>query len=157
MPKDGVVVDIRGEKELLRKFKVLPDRVRKKVVRRSVEAGATPILRKARQLAPKKGSSDDATGLLRKSLGKRGRWLKSDRTVFLVQVGARRGFKRLVKRRGREIYANPTKYQHLVETGSFRTEPHPFLRPAYHTNRASSLRTMKANLAAGVEREAKRA
>ncbi len=75
-------IEILGAKELERKLRTLGDRVQRKVVRQSVNAAATPIVKAARAKAPRE------SGLLRKALNKKLRTYKDQGKVVAI-IGPR--------------------------------------------------------------------
>src|SRR4051794_21478943 len=141
-------MQLLGDKQLAKALTTLGERVQRKVVRQSVNAASTPIVKAARSKAAKQ------SGLLKKSMGKKVRTYPERMTVVgiigprLDVVGDYKGKKRW-----------PAKYAHLVEGGHIDQHgdfvpPHPFLRPAYEETQGQVLGVMKDKLAAGVIKEA---
>lgn len=165
MAKRFVHMSVVGDKELVGKLSKLGDRVYKKVVGQASRKAFAPVVKTAKSLAPKE------TGLLKKSMGvKQKKYPRAGRIVTLV--GPRTGFGTTVTTEGpdgkpRETYRDPVKYGHLVEFGTAPhkvgdydhpgSAPQPFMRPAFDGNVNKSKSIMKSELAAGVEREAKKA
>lgn len=139
---------IDGLKELQRKLATLPERVQRKVMRPAVNAGATPVLKAARQKAKKR------TGLLKKSLGKKVVTNKKRQTVSAI-VGPRKGVQADVN--GRPY--KPSRTAHLVEKGFINAAGEhvpgqPFLNPALEETSGQAVNTMATKLGEGIEREA---
>jgi hypothetical protein len=139
---------IFGAKELERTFKTLGDRVQRKVLKQAVNAGATPVLKTARQKALRR------SGILSKSLGKK--VISDSRTqTATALVGARKGITGEVDGK----IEDPSRISHLVEkghitaSGSF-VRPYPFLGPAEQESKGQALDAVKSKLADGVVREA---
>lgn len=123
--------------EALKALKDLPRKLKKKAIRQVANAGAKKLKWAARKLVPIRH------GLLKKSLGQKVKVYPSG--VAVGMVGAREGFKQQVgvrkqdsrpgarypKKAGDPVYANPTKYLHLVELGTRRgAKARHFLRRA---------------------------
>jgi len=143
---------VEGIERLMQALTELPKRVQNKVLRKAVRKGATVLTRAMRQGAPKKGSTEDATGQLRRSIGSR---MKTYRGTVVAIVGPRRGFREeLTTPGGKKVIRDPVKYAHLYEFGSFRQAPHPFMTRAWNANRAQVSGIIKTELAMGIEREA---
>lgn len=122
---------IGGTQELARALQDLAGKARNQAARKAATAGGQVVLREARRLAPKE------LGLLKKSLGKKVKVYSSG--VGVAIIGPRAGFRQqVIRRKGKWApappppagYANPTKYTHLAELGTYRTRAMPFLRPA---------------------------
>lgn len=109
-------LNLTGDVELQNILKNLPDNIYRKVIARASRKAVGPVLRSARNKAPRE------TGLLRKSLGiKVKQYKRAGVTVALV--GPRKGFKELVKvymhgGKANNVYRNPVSYAHLVEFGT---------------------------------------
>lgn len=126
-------------------------RVRKKVSKSAINKAATPILRKARELAPIE------SGLLRESLkGAKAKKVIAYKRDAITQAiigpsravqGEHNGHKRV-----------PANYGHLVEFGHVDraggfVSPKPFMRPAMESTKAEALRIYQRELAKGMEKE----
>lgn len=53
-----------------------------------------------------------------------------------------------------EVYANPSKYAHLVELGTYRSAAHPFLRPAIESHGDRAIRGIASALEGGLREAA---
>src|SRR4051812_39168403 len=118
-------MEVKGAKELERVFRTLGDRVQRKVLRQSVNAASTPVVKAARSKAPKQ------SGLLRKALGKKVKSYAASETAVGI-VGPRNNV--VGEFKGKKRW--PAKYAHLVEGGHIDENgnpvpPQPFLRPAF--------------------------
>jgi HK97 gp10 family phage protein len=139
-----------GDKALARTFRTLGDRVKRKVLRQSVNAAGTPVVKAARTKAP------DRSGLTKKSLGKKLKTYAKTGTVVGI-IGPRTSVVGEVD--GRKHW--PAKIAHLVEKGHINrdgsfTPPHPFLGPAFDESQGEAAGVMRAKLAEGVMKEAAR-
>lgn len=138
------MIDLVGDKELLRKFADLPAKLQKKHGRRAISKAARRLVKAAKEKCPKR------SGQLKKSLGFKPRTYKTG--VFAV-VGPRSGFRTEVNGKSHD----PKKIAHLVELG--HSGPHaaqakPFLRPAFDQTAASNVALIAAELRNGLAEEA---
>jgi len=155
----GVVVSLRGEKELLRLLRGLPPKLQRKALRRGVTKSSRVIARAAKdRLVALKAVE---TGLLKKSLGVRVYTLK-DLTGVGSVIGPRKGFKRSVAVTGKRVkrlraakkgvegdkYRDPARYAHWVELGTVHSAPRPFLRSALMANRDMTIGTIRTEVRA---------
>lgn len=133
---------VDGLEQLLGKLQDLDKKVRKTVLRKATTAAGQVILKRARQGAKQVAE----LGLLSKSLGKKVKVYSSG--VAVAIVGPRSSFRKpAVRSRGKWApapvrpsgYADPVKYAHLVERGTYRTRAHPFIRPAIEGTTAEVL------------------
>lgn len=92
--------------------------------RRALQTASSTPLKRAKQLAPKE------TGQLRKSLGKKS---KNYDSASVVIIGPRVGFMNAATGR------NPVRYAHLVELGTKRAKPKPFILPALKQSSSQSV------------------
>lgn len=114
----------------------LPSRVEKKGLRAAVNAGATPVMRTMRTLAP-----SGPTGLLKKAIGKK---VKTYKGSVAAIIGARRDVSGNVGKR-RVV---PSRYLHLVDKGTKGhaqghghhpgAKAQPFVEESYRQNRDKS-------------------
>ncbi|MCP4617177.1 MAG: hypothetical protein GY844_12190 [Bradyrhizobium sp.] len=142
---NGVLLE--GHGRLLRKLRRLPQTVQRRVMRPAVSKALTPVNRDAKRRAPR------ATGLLKKSIGKKVKVYRHSGTVWGA-VGVRRGYKARMPD-GR--YRDPDKYAHLVELGTQHSPAQPFLRPAMDANRERALAILADTVRAGLAKEAAKA
>ena len=106
----------------LQSLAILGERLVKRANRKAVRAMGREVIKDARRRVPRR------YGDLKKSLGIK---VKAYRRtgVALAIIGPRRGRARPHPTRPGKMI-NPTNYAHLVELGTRRTSPQPFLRPA---------------------------
>lgn len=166
----NISISLVGDKELIAKLMALGPKVYKNVVSKAARRAMAPVIKTARQLAPKE------TGQLRKSIGvKQKKYPRNGRIVTIV--GPRTGFE--ITTTVDTIFGklkttrNPVKYAHLVEYGTrahtlasvdgdkLKIMSHPgatakpFMRPAFDANEQRAVSIMRSELAAGVVREAR--
>lgn len=142
----GRAVTITGLKPLLGKLAGLRSTQARAVRRRALMEASKPILQTAKSLAPVE------TGLLRRSLGRRVRSYRSGSTIVVI-IGPRSGFKQEVKRKKGFVLANPTKYAHLTEFGTYRTPGTHWLERSEEQTREQVVSKLKEAVAAGIEKE----
>ena len=129
-------IDTTGLENLLKK---LPIETGKKVTRNAVSAGARVIRDNAKQLAPYDETRKTGTHLRDGIVVKR---VKSTNDVFRI---------------GTLKYGNKkVPHAHLVEFGTIKKEPKPFLRPAAALSQQLVAVKMIKILANGIFREAKK-
>lgn len=124
---------------------------RSKILRPALQAATKPMLATAKSLARIR------TGVLRKSLARKTKTYRKSGIVVVI-IGPRKGFKRLAKikkgrGKGTYILVDPIRYAHFVEKGTYRTRAYPFLRPAFHQNKAAAERIMRTKILEGINRE----
>jgi len=161
MANTGIIT--AGFKELERALKLLPDRIQRRVMRTASTKAARPIVKAAKANARR---TKTGRKLLAKSIGQRSKSYTATQTIVTV-IGPRWGFKQEVGRTGagKAIYEDPAKIAHLVEHGHVlaiggnvvgHVPAHPFLRPAFESQKGPALAIYKRELAAGIEREARK-
>lgn len=129
-------IDTTGLESLLKK---LPGETSKKVTRNAVSAGARVIRDNAKKLAPYDHSRKSGTHLRDGIVAKR---VKGTNDVY--SVGTQKFGKKKVP------------HAHLVEFGTVKAPPQPFLRPAAALSQQLAALKMIENLARGIFREAKK-
>jgi HK97 gp10 family phage protein len=122
--------NIRGADDLARTLKELGPRLARKHGQKAVREGLKPVLAEARRLVPVD------TGALKRSLR-----VRNKRSRRRDAVGA-------------EVSATAP-HAHLVEFGTVKMAPQPFLRVALDANRQEVLDRMAEQLARGIEQEVK--
>lgn len=158
-------VAIEGLKPLLKRLKTLPDRIQRKVLRPAVTKATTPVVKKARKLAPVGIEEPEERAHLAKTITKT-RAKISKRTGSIVVVA------------GPEARKAP--HSHLVHDGTAPhkitltkplvlgrvtlpagfvinhpgTRPNPFLTDALDAVRSQSNGILKREIAAGIEKQA---
>ena len=129
-----VRLQLEGVDALKRQFDALANKLRKKHLKRAMNAASKDVLWAVRARTPKRSK------LLYRSLGRKVKVYPSGNVVAIV--GARQGFRQPVgvrkrgKKAGETIYANPTKYLHLVELGTSRSEARHMLKDALDSKKA---------------------
>jgi HK97 gp10 family phage protein len=139
-----VEIKVHGMAEIRRALEELGTQAASRVARSALNRAATPVVKRAKELAPQPGDSDDphSTGALRKAIAKRLRRQRrgSDKQVVVI------GLEKPVSRR-----------VHFVEFGTRFMRPEPFLRPALDERVGEVLRIMREAMAAGIQREVAKA
>ncbi|WP_165250200.1 HK97-gp10 family putative phage morphogenesis protein [Paludisphaera soli] len=131
----GISLNVDGDVELIRALSSVAKGVQKRVLRRATRAGMDVVTRLARQFAPV------LTGRLRAAIktvdaNSRGPWRV--RTETRVGAGDFKGV---------------TFYAAIVEFGSKRSRPRPYLTPAFESGKGDALRIARAEILDGVEAE----
>jgi HK97 gp10 family phage protein len=135
--------------------------IRNKILRASLVAATTPMLKAAQQRVRK------SSGLLRKSLGRKVKTYRRNGTVA-VMIGPRRGHGKPVILKEEEIFRqfggrtikirnprvramritrNPVRYAHLIEKGTKTRAARPFLAPAFSSTKAQAENIFRARVA----------
>lgn len=153
------VLDRTGLDGLLGLLRYLPDNIQKKILRPAVQRGSRRLSRTVKSLVPIR------TGLLKKAIGARVVWYKKTQTTLGV-VGAKHGFRtaigvrkrdsgdsaRYQYKKGDQIFANPTKYWHLVELGTVRGKALDALKRALDSDGQAIRSDMVIKLAEGIKK-----
>jgi len=135
----GVVnTRIEGARELDKLLKRLPERVARNVLRRATTKAAKVIEEEIRQRTPV-----GPTGNLKASITQKG-VRQPNKQNLTRRVGAFKGG----KFKGH--------HAHLIEFGTVKMSPRPFIRPAFDTKKAEALKVMGEELGKGVEKAAAR-
>lgn len=161
---------LSGLDDAMKALSGLNQSVRNKILRKALDKASQPILKAAKERAPRE------TGLLRKSMGRRVIAYRSTGTVVVV-IGPRskpsfrkevkikkvfrqiRGATRMIRNPRSEamtMVRNPVKYAHLVELGTKNRPAKPFLRPAFQAMRSQATVTAARLIMDGIEKEAAR-
>lgn len=160
------VMKLEGLKELDEALKELPKATGKNVLRRALTAAAEPIAAQAIQAVPVK------TGRLKKSIGvSRVKFSSGDagKRAFAaaMRAGASRAEAREAAISANEGGSNITSALVLVgpgrlraagmqEFGTVKNAPHPYLRPAWDSNRFNAAEIIKTELANEIQKAADR-
>lgn len=120
---------VEGLADVLSALDGVSKKIKRKGIRKGVNVAGKIVLRAAKAKVPNK------SGLLKRSLGRKVKVYRSTGVAVAV-VGPRVGFKQEVARGGATVLSNPTKYAHLVEGGTSRSQAFPFLRPALESSKA---------------------
>lgn len=153
-------IKVLGEKELLKALDEFSASSQRRIARPAVRAASTPVMKAVRNNAPRK--TEDRTGQLRKSIGRRMKSYKNSGMVIAF-VGPRSRME-ITDKHGRKV--NPTKYAHLYEFGTAPhsvggrfhpgAKPHPFVRDAWARTEGTAMQTMKAKIREQIPKEAAR-
>lgn len=131
---------------LQRSLKGLPARLAKKVLRQAIRKGAKVIQQKANSLAPVD------SGMTRKAIKVRAGKRSRKPRIWINTVVGEGDYK------GDTFYAAFLEYGHLSgkrgSDGRKAVPARPFMRPAAEQSEAEVTRLVRAEIAAGVEREA---
>jgi|GEM_PF-1145879 len=140
---------LSNSKETLKIFEALPAEFQKRVLTTAAKGGASVIRKAARANLKRNGSV--RTGLLVRSINLSVKAYRSG--IVWAGVGADRSVSGRTAE-GKNIL--PWKYIHLVETGTSRVGPKPFLRPAADNNRAAIQSAFVKAADKGLAREIKK-
>lgn len=105
--------EIKGLEELIKNLNALPDKLEKRVIRRSVRKGANIIKAKAQDYVPVR------EGKLKKSIKVSGVKAKPGVIAFKIRPTGN-------KKRGVSVF-----YDRFVENGTSKMAAQPYMRPAY--------------------------
>lgn len=165
----SMVVQVSGLAALDRALAELPKATARNVLKRTLEKAAVPIVDEAKRLVPvntgklrdsieaspkiknKVGSSEFASAM-RAGLGKD------------AAVSALRSARRAAKGQGSfaEIFVGPARgkgairYAHIMEFGSVKDAPQPYMRPAWDATKRRALDIIKAELGNEIIKTARR-
>lgn len=167
---DYLKVEIQGLKELEMKLLALPEKVSRKYLKSATNAGAAVIRKDARERAPVyTGSVQEGhppPGTLKKSIITKFDNKNSDlfNATYNVQIkktggGTYANTKHNVRKRraGKKYSAygdGDAYYAHMVERGTVKMSPRPYLRPAFESKKMEAVEAIKTKLAARIEEEA---
>lgn len=128
-------LEIKGLKELNNLLNKLPDKIAKKPLQNALRAGGNVVVKAAKAKAPVD------TGLLRDSIAVKQAKQKTGAVHYQVGVYQKIGKKRPF-------------YAHMIEFGTSKMSPKPFMRPAWEETKAEVLRTFSVRLAKSITTEA---
>jgi len=143
------ILTVTGLRELEEALKRLPEAVAKKVLRKSVRAGAKLVVDEARANVPVD------TGLTRRAIAARGgrsRYANSVINVGVLSSGAKA--RRYIKIKG--VKVDVPYYWKYLEFGTKNAPAQPFLRPAFEAQKTAAVEAIKQALAENLEIEAAR-
>ena len=167
----SVTVRIDGLAALDRALGELPKATARNVLVRTLKKAAQPIADEARRLAPvspgggalrdsiaassrvkNKTGNAEYSAAMREGLGK-----EAARSALLAARKANKGQGSFA-----QMFVGPARgsgvirYAHIVEFGSIRTAPHPFMRPAWDSTKDQALNIIKNELGNEIIRAARR-
>ena len=140
-----VTIKLEGVQQLLKNLEQFSQTIQRRIVRKAVSAGSTPMLQAVKAAAPRE------TGLLKKSIGRKVKTYRNS-GVVLVIIGPRSGFRTVIDDKPR----NPLMYAHLVEFGTSKAPAKPFMRPAFQAMKQTAQNIIRQKLAEEIEKEAKK-
>lgn len=142
-------VQVHGLRELREALiRKVPENMQGKVLQKALSAGATPMLRTARQLVPVR------TGVLKRAIHAMRSKLNSN-GVFEERIIRVRWGKRQQKFNRDAFYWRFIEFGHRA--GNTQVQPRPFLRPAFDTNKRISLDLIVKSLRKSLTEAAKKA
>jgi len=174
--------EVRGMDELLKNLKTLPEKLQKRVLVGAVRAGAKPIIKEARKLAPKD------SGMLKESIGVTKFKTRKKTLVWFVVSPRVKKFKMKATDTdsGKNVVLtmlNDPWYAHFVEYGTYAKldhplvkrvggkrgkkrnqiaakgygiKPHPFMRPAFEKEGENSIKYVREYIAKRLDKELSR-
>ncbi len=153
--------EIKGLKELSKALKAFPQNVQKNILRSSIRAAASDILKEARKNVPKR------RGALRKSLAIVPRRYRTKsligfyvgpRTDILKQELISAGIeeKKLVSKNTGFQYSSVMNYGGLVELGSSKMAASPYLRPALESKADEVINEVRKKMSQRIDKEIER-
>ena len=129
---------ISGGVDLTRALEELDQKVKKKILRSAVVAGAAVVKKRAKQIAKSKGIED--TGALIRNIAGKGERQRSD-TYAQINIGVRHG----KPKKGAKNQDDPF-YWHMHEFGTSKMAARPFIRPAFEETQQEVIDTMVARI-----------
>lgn len=165
----GFTVQVSGLAELDKALGELPKATARNVLKRTLAKAAQPIVDEAKMLAPvrtgalrdsiaasasikNKVGSAEYSAAMREGLGK-----EAARSALLAARKANAGQGYFA-----EIFVGPARgkgvvrYAHIVEFGSVKDSPHPYMRPAWDARKMEALSIIKDELASQIIAAARR-
>jgi HK97 gp10 family phage protein len=139
----AIRAEVTGLRQVFKRLRQVDEKVRKKILRSALTAGGQIVLQEARAKVPVD------SGLVKESLGKKVKVYRQSGTVVVI-VGPRTGFRRMVKRRGRQklVLENPTAIAHLAGPGRHQT----FMAQAAESTRERVKSVVTQKILDGIEK-----
>ena len=134
---------ISGGVELTRALEALNEKVKKKILRSAVVAGAAVVKKRAKQIAKSKGIED--TGATIRNIAGKVEKQRSD-TYAQINIGVRHG----KPKKGAKNQDDPW-YWWQHEFGNSKMAARPFIRPAFEESKEEAIEVMTAKLRKGIE------
>lgn len=125
-------LEVKGFKELKRKLDALPGTLNRKIIKSALLRGATPIAKEARK---------NLKAILAKSTNKRREYGRPPGDLQRAMQGANaRVFRKYAKGKSLVVIgpASFARHGHLLEYGTYKQIPRPFLRPAWDSQKAKA-------------------
>lgn len=125
-----MAIEIEGLKELEDKLLTAEAKTGISMIRKALSAGAREVVKSAKQKVPV------GTGALKRSIGIATRKGRYGTAVATALIGPKTKSKAglALANRGRSKPIKGIFYGHIVEKGSKKAAPHPFMRPALDEN-----------------------
>lgn len=129
-------VTLKGDKALDALLAQLPKRAAKRVLGKALRAGAKPIQKEAKRIAPK------------------------DKHELAKSITVRKGKRKRKDGQSVVVFPDPLRFKDYfhapaVEFGTAHTEAQPYMRPAWENKKEEALGIVTAEVKAGVAAEAK--
>ena len=120
-----ITLDLSGTRQLRGALDDLAGRRLRAIQRKAINAGGQVVAKKERELAPR------LSGTLAKAIAKKVKIYRGSGVAVAI-VGPRTKFKKVIgaTRKGEPIFRWPSKTAGLVEAGTRRSRPRPFVAPA---------------------------
>jgi HK97 gp10 family phage protein len=131
-------IELAGQSDVFRALQDLSGRRAGAIQRKALTAGDRVVARKAKDGAPR------LSGTLGKAIGQKVKIYRSS-GIGVGIVGPRTKFKKAIgaTRRGTPIFRWPSKTAGLVERGTKRSRPQPFMEPAAQSSASEVLTAME--------------
>lgn len=135
------------------RLKALPSHIQAKVVKRAARAGAKVIADDAKSRVPIR------SGLLRKSIAvvkKSKRYTKQGHVSYLVTTKKKTKFRVAGIVGNQSVQLRVTGYAyyaHMIEFGTVKMPPNPFMRPAFEGSAQESIDAFKDSARSNIDKE----
>lgn len=139
----SVRVRLEGMQTLLKNLEQFPRTIQRRIIRKAVSAGSTPVLQAIKANTPRD------SGQLKRSIGRKIKTYRNSGIVIAI-LGPRSGFRTVIDGRPR----NPLRYAALVEYGTSKTPANAFMRRAYATTKQTAQETIRQKLTEEIAKEA---
>jgi len=160
--QESVVV---GWEDVVKRLKALPERLRKKALKRAMSAGARVVRDQARANVPVRTGSlkrkivviskRGEAGTVRAAVGiAKGKFYVRDTGQLDKKVRAGRTYRVKIKgQAARLVKVHPRRYAHLVEFGSKNNPPAAFMRNAARAKAPAVFAAVEKSVRASLEKE----
>ena len=126
-------IEVMGMEDVLKKLKILPERIQKNVVAGAIRAGASLVAKEMKANAPKD------SGGLRKSIGVVKR-KTNNKNIILFTVAPR-------------VKKNHGFLAHFFEYGTSKMAAQPFMRPAFEAKGKEAIDATKKYMIKRIDKE----
>lgn len=140
-----IAMSVTGVEALDRKLRAMPTKIRNRVLRQAVKAGADLVADRARELVPVDTGDLQRSIKVRAGMYRDRKFIRRPRGVVARSVIIGPGFFR-----GDQFYGG------MIEFGTRKMSARPFMRPAYAQTRDAVSRMLIARIKAGIEAEGRR-